>query len=163
MRRSGVVVSVSRARVALVLLCLGLASCASLTARLEPPLVSLAGLELEELGVFEQRYRLRLRIQNPNDVELPIAGMDFRLYLNDEEFARGLSDQQAVVPAYGEALVEVRVTSSITGVIGQLQRFSRADTQAFSYRLAGHVKLLHRTMKYPFDYRGEVDLTGTQD
>jgi LEA14-like dessication related protein len=149
--------------IALAAMALGLGACATLMQRLEPPRVSLAGLELEEIGLFEQRYRLRLRIQNPNDVELPIAGMDFRLYLNDEEFASGLSDQPVTVPAFGEQVIEARVTSSITGIIEQLQRFSRAEAQTFSYRLAGHVKVLQRAMKYPFDYRGEVDLTEIQD
>lgn len=149
--------------VALAVTVLGLGACATLMQRLEPPRVSLAGLELEEIGLFEQRYRLRLRIQNPNDVELPIAGMDFRLYLNEEEFASGLSNQQATVPAFGEQLVEARVTSSITGILEQLQRLSRTEAHTFSYRLAGHVKLLHRSTKYPFDYRGEVDLTADAD
>jgi LEA14-like dessication related protein len=138
---------------------LGLGACAALTQKLEPPRVSLSGLEPEEFGLFEQRYLLRLRVQNPNDVELPIAGMDFHLYLNDEEFASGVSDQEVTVPAFGERLVEARVTSSLSGIIGQLRRMSRAESQTFSYRLAGNVKLLNRSMKYPFDYRGEIDLT----
>ena len=150
--------------VALAVVMLGLGACATLSQRLEPPRVSLAGLELEEIGLFEQRYRLRLRIQNPNDVELPIAGMAFSLYLNDEEFASGLSDRQTTVPPFGEALIEARVTSSLTGVIEQLQRLSRAEAaQTFSYRLAGHARLLHRATRYPFEYRGEIDLTETQD
>ncbi|MGE0372728.1 MAG: LEA type 2 family protein [Gammaproteobacteria bacterium] len=140
-----------------------LGGCASLSQRLEPPRVSLAGLELEEIGLFEQRYRLRLRIQNPNDVELPIAGMAFSLYLNEEEFASGLSDRQTTVPPFGEAVIEASVTSSLTGVIGQLRRLSRTEAQTFSYRLSGHARLLHRAVKYPFEYRGEVDLTEMQD
>lgn len=145
---------------ALAVTVLGLAACASLSQRLEPPRVSLAGLELEEVGLFEQRYRLRLRVQNPNDVELPIAGMVFSLYLNEAEFANGLSDRQTTVPAFGEALIEARVTSSLGGVIEQLQRLSRAEeAQRFSYRLAGHARLSHRSARYPFEYRGEIDLT----
>lgn len=111
------------------------------------------------MGLFEQRYRLQLRIQNPNDVDLPIAGMDFQLYLNDEEFANGVSDQTVTLPAFGEQIIDVRVTSSISGVIEQLQLFGRTELQTFSYRLSGHVKLLHRAIKYPFEYRGEIDLT----
>lgn len=138
---------------------LGLVSCAALAPRLDPPRVSLAGLELEELGLFEQRYRLQLRVQNPNGADLPIAGMDFQLYLNDEEFANGLSDEKVTLPAFGEQVIEMRVTSSISSVIEQLQLFGRSEVQTFSYRLSGHVKLLHRAIKYPFEYRGEIDLT----
>lgn len=149
---------VSFQAVALSVVLLGLTACASLGARLEPPRVSLANLQLVEFGVFEQRYRLDLRIQNPNDAELPIAGMDFRLYLNDEEFAHGLSNQRVTVPAFGEQLVEVQVTSGLTGILGQLQRLGQGELKTFSYRLSGNVKLLHRALKYPFEYRGELDL-----
>ncbi|MCC6207914.1 MAG: LEA type 2 family protein [Gammaproteobacteria bacterium] len=148
-------------RLALVALLIGLSGCAGLATRLESPRVSLANLQLEEFGVFEQRYRLSLRVQNPNDVELPIAGMEFRLYLNDEEFAHGLSDQRMTLPAFGEQLVEVQVTSGITGILGQIQRLGRGELKTFSYRLAGHVKPLHRALKYPFEYRGEIDLKGS--
>jgi LEA14-like dessication related protein len=148
---------------AILAMTLALGACATLFQKLEPPRVSLAGLEPEEFGLFEQRYLLRLRVQNANEVELPIAGMDFHLYLNDEEFASGVSDQQVTVPAFGEKLVEARVTSSLAGIIEQLRRMSRTEAQTFSYRLAGNVKLLHRTTKYPFDYRGEIDLGKIQD
>ena len=146
--------------IALFALLLGLTACAGLTSRLESPRVSLADLQLEQFGVFEQRYRLSLRVQNPNDVELPIAGMEFRLYLNDEEFAHGLSDQHVTLPAFGEQLVEVRVTSGIGGILGQIQRLGSGELKTFSYRLSGHVKPLHRALKYPFEYRGEIDLSG---
>lgn len=149
--------------IALLALALGLFACAALAPRLESPRVSLADLQLEQFGVFEQRYRLSLRVQNPNDVELPIAGMEFRLYLNDEEFAHGLSDQRVTLPAFGEQLVEVQVTSGITGILGQVQRLGSGELKTFSYRLAGHVKPLHRTLKYPFEYRGEIDLSGARD
>lgn len=145
--------------VACAALVLGLASCAALTPGLEAPRVSLAGLEIEELELFEQRYRLRLRMQNPNDAEMPIAGMDFRLHLNDVEFASGLSDQRITLPAYGEQVIDMRVTSDVTSVIGQWQKFERGELRTFSYRLSGHVRLLHRALKYPFEHRGEIDLT----
>jgi LEA14-like dessication related protein len=148
---------------AILAMTLVLGACAALTQKLEPPRVSLAGIEPEEFSLFEQRYLLRLRIQNPNEVELPIEGMAFRLYLNDEEFASGVSDRRVTVPAFGEQLVEARVTSSLAGVIEQLRRMSRTETQTFSYRLAGHVKLLHRATKYRFDYHGEIDLGKIQD
>lgn len=147
--------------IALLALAPVLVACAALAPRLESPRVSLADLQLEQFGVFEQRYRLSLRVQNPNDVELPIAGMEFRLYLNDEEFAHGLSDQRVTLPAFGEQLVEVQVTSGITGILGQIQRLGSGELKTFSYRLAGHVKPLHRALKYPFEYRGEIDLGGS--
>lgn len=148
--------------VLLLILLFGLTGCATLTQHMEPPRVSLAGLELEQLGLFEQRYLVRLRVQNPNDVSLPIAGMNFRLFLNDEEFASGLSNQQVTLPGFGEELVDVRVTSNLTRVIGQLQTMGQSGASSFNYRIAGHVKVLHRAIRYPFEHSGEVDLATGQ-
>ena len=141
-----------------VVLLLALSACATLTARLEPPRVSLAGLELTELGVFEQRYRLRLRVQNPNDVALPITGMAFRLDLNEREFAHGVSDGKVTVPAFGEAELDVTVTSTLAGLVDQLQRLGRGESDRFAYRLSGLVRLARPAMNYPVDYRGEIGL-----
>lgn len=66
-------------------------ACATLMQQFDPPYGNLAGLELKELGLLEQRYLLKLRVQNPNSVPLPIAGMNYDLAINNKKFARGVS------------------------------------------------------------------------
>ena len=69
-----------------------LGGCASIpTHKPIPPEVNLVGLRVVELGLFEQRYELQLRVQNPNSFVLPISGMSYSPELNGEEFARGVS------------------------------------------------------------------------
>ncbi|KAF0192202.1 MAG: hypothetical protein FD165_827 [Gammaproteobacteria bacterium] len=144
---------------AIAVLMTAMAGCASLTRKTEPPAVSLAGIQLLELGLLEQRYLLRLRIQNPNDFALPIEGMDYRVVLNDADFARGVSRHDVSVPAFDSAILEVEGVSNLSSVFGQLQRLGSGPPQTFTYALTGHVKLSNYLLKLPFEYRGEINLT----
>lgn len=75
--------------VLLLLVLVSLSGCAYLPSGTEPPRVHLVGLQLTQVDVFEQRYRLRLRIQNPNDFALNIRGLDFRVDVTASALPRG--------------------------------------------------------------------------
>ncbi len=143
----------------LLLMAVLLSACAGLYPRPDPPNVTLAGLRVVEMGLFEQRYRLRLRIQNPNAFALPIRGMDYELTLNDREFARGVSRQYVTVPAFGEEVLEVDVISNLGELIEQLQDLGAGRVYTLSYGLSGGISLANRAIKIPFDYQGEIALT----
>ena len=52
-----------------------LAGCATTGTIEEPPRVSLVSIAPEEFQLFEQRYRVTLRVLNPNDAQLTIRGI----------------------------------------------------------------------------------------
>ena len=133
-----------------------LSACAGLTERPEPPQVSLANINIMELGIFEQRYGLRLRIQNPNSFALPLAGMSYQLYINGESFAHGVSSDRVTIPAFGENVVDVDVVSSLTQLAKQLTDLGAQARPSVKYRLEGKVKLDNFVGNIPFNYEGEV-------
>lgn len=135
-----------------------LGACAAMVPRLETPNVTLAGLALEEFGLVEQRYRLQLRIQNPNAIELPITGVAFRLDLNGVEFARGARAGIKPIPAFGERLVDIPVSGSLLGILRQLQLLGGGGVERITYGLTGKVALSRPAIEMPFDYRGSFDL-----
>jgi LEA14-like dessication related protein len=141
---------------ALLALLVLLVGCAGLGIYPDPPRVSLANLQPVEMGLFEQRYRLWLRIQNPNAVDIPVAGLDYTLYINDKEFAYGVSRQDVTVPAFGEALIEVDVVSSLMSVITQIQQLNERQNESLSYRLTGGLSLGNHPGKLPFEYKGKI-------
>lgn len=140
------------------IVCLTVAGCAMLTPRLEAPYVSLAGLELKQVGVFEQRYDLTLRIQNPNAVSLPIAGMNYQLALNGKSFARGVSNDPVDIPGYGEALTRVQVTSNVVGLLDQLKQLGQKGEPSLDYKVTGNVSLANRMIDLPFTHEGSFKL-----
>lgn len=125
---------------------------------LQSPRVSLADLRILDLTLFEQSYALQIRVQNPNAVALPITGMNFRLDINDVELGRGVSNRAVTVPAYGEAVVEIKLVSNIARVFDQLRAIEKGGAQNLRYRLTGDVRVADRFGTLPFDYRGAVSL-----
>jgi len=135
-----------------------LASCASLGPYRDPPRVSLVNVIPMEMTLFEQRYRLTLRIQNPNDVALPVDGMDYTVEINDQKFADGVSSQQFRVPAYGEQVIDVVVTSTLLNVLQQVRDQQAGPHEKLSWKLSGGLSVPDHLGKLPFEYAGSLDL-----
>jgi LEA14-like dessication related protein len=146
-----------------VLLAMLISGCAGLGAYREAPRVSLVSIQPKDMGVLEQRYGLQLRILNPNDTDLPVAGMHYSLQINDREFAYGVSRQLVTIPAYGEAVLDVDVVSNLLNVLQQLQEAGTGKQESLKYRLSGSLSLANRLGKLPFDYRGELNYLPAED
>ncbi|NIP74072.1 MAG: LEA type 2 family protein [Gammaproteobacteria bacterium] len=146
----------SLARAAACLCALGLlAGCAGLPPSLEAPRVSLAGLRLIDVTVFEQRYEVGLRIRNPNPFALAVNGMSYELYLNEREFATGVSPRPVEVPAFDERLVWVEVVSDLGRVIEQVQALEERRA-VLAYRIAGRMRIEGYWGTVPFEHSGEL-------
>ncbi len=144
--------SLARLLIAATLL---LGGCAYLPQKPESPRVSLIGLNPVSIELFEQRYQVRLRLKNPNDFELPVRGMDFRLDINGEAFADGVSNQTLTVPPFGEEVFELEVSSNLLQVFRQLQSLQQRGAPGLAYRITGSVAVGRYGQRLPFDYSGE--------
>jgi len=127
---------------------------------MEAPHVTLAGLSVVEPGVLEQRYGLRLRIQNPNPAEIQVSGLSFEIELNDQAFARGVSNRPATVPGLGEAVLEVEAVSTLESLLRQVMELQQNPERPLRYRLRGKLYGGSWSIPYPFDHSGEFRLPG---
>jgi LEA14-like dessication related protein len=124
--------------------------------RLQPPAVTLANLQVIEATFFEQRFAVKLRVQNPNDLEIPIRGVSFELLLNGQPFARGVSDQAATLPRLGETVLEITAVSDLTGLLRQLHEWRKGDRPSLSYELKGRL-VTDLVKDLTFAHRGTLD------
>jgi len=111
------------------------------------------------MELFEQRYQVRLRIKNPNAYELPIHGIDFRLEINGQAFADGVSNRSVTVPAYGEDVIALEVSSNLIQVFRQLQSLEKSRSPGFEYRINGTIAVGDYGQRLPFDYSGDMQLS----
>ena len=95
-----------------------LAGCASLTHR-EPVRINVVGLEPIPGEGMEMRFKVKLRVQNPNDTAIDFDGLALDLDLNGRPFASGVSDRAGSVARFGEALIEIPVSVSAIAVVRQ--------------------------------------------
>jgi LEA14-like dessication related protein len=142
------------------LLCLcaiSLGACAAFGLR-EPLSVTIADLKPIEVNVLEQRYAMKIRLLNPNDVEISFDGAVFDLEINGIPFAKGVSAQQSVIPRFGEAVIDVQVVSGLQNILRQINELLKGDRTSLTYRIKGR---LHSPGSFgftSFDSSGEIEL-----
>ncbi|GAA6131927.1 MULTISPECIES: LEA type 2 family protein [Halopseudomonas] len=129
----------SRVLGSLVLMsCLLLHGCAMFMPSYSKPDVSLANVEMLKSNLWEQSFRLQLRVDNPNSKSLPIRGMQYKVYLNDMRLATGVSNNVFDVPAYGSETFELEVRSNLWRHLADLVKLVEKQ-QSVSYRIEGHI------------------------
>lgn len=115
-----------------------LSACTGVGGMVEKPRVSLAGVEIEGLGLLEQQFLVSLRISNPNDIAVAINGVDFSLNLNGEHFASGMSREEVTLPRLGETVVKLKVTTRLDRLWKQLRSLQSGD-KPLGYQLTGRL------------------------
>jgi LEA14-like dessication related protein len=136
-----------------------LAACSTMPKEYETLVVHIADMTPKDMAIFEQRFNIKLRIQNPNDVEFSITGLRFDIELNDRAFANGMSGQRVLVPRFGSEVVETEVFTTLGSFLRQVQELNKAGGQKVRYRLKGTAFVdAPGTFKAPFDEQGEIDL-----
>lgn len=136
-----------------------LAGCAG---RLQKPEISLAGVELIGLGLVEQRLLLKLKISNPNDVDLPVKTLSFDLDLDGLPFAKGASEQPVTVARHAEAQLDVKVVSRFGDVLKPLRAARKSGK--LGYRIHGFVELERSagSASVAFDRSGDLPLAALE-
>lgn len=137
-----------------LLLTLLLAGACAQTAQRPKLDVSITELGAAQIGVLEQTYSLKLRVQNPNPMDISTDGLSFDIEINGKPFARGVSNESVTIPRLGEAMVTVQAVSDLSGLIQQMRGIEGAATSGLRYRLTG--RFFSGETPFPFDYSGSI-------
>jgi len=136
---------------------LGLSGCSLFVPKLEPPHLSVVSVDFQKGALWQQKLRVRMHVDNPNDRVLPIKGITYTLEVNGQEFAHGESAASFVVPALGEAEFDMNMTANMAGTIISL--LSHGTESAVEYHLIGKVSLSEGLLRsIPFDQHGSFKL-----
>jgi LEA14-like dessication related protein len=135
---------------------LGLSGC-SLLPKLQPPRLSVVDIDFQKGALWQQKLKVRMHVDNPNDRSLPIRGITYVLDVNGQEFAHGESAASFVVPALGEAEFDMNMTANMAGAIFSL--LSHGSDPSVQYHLTGRISLSEGLLRsIPFDQRGTFKL-----
>jgi LEA14-like dessication related protein len=138
-----------------------LAACSTLSPKLESPDLEVTGIQMLSTDMFAQKFRVRVRVTNPNDLELQVRGIEYQIILMGDSFAEGNSTDKFVLPAMGEAEFDMMVTTNFVSSFGRLlSRVGGGKLENLDYEIAGHVMLDKGFVKkIPFNKSGQVDVT----
>lgn len=140
------------------LLALLLSGCASLGRGLEPPQILLQQVRVVSMGFFSQEFALKVRVQNPNDLALPVAGLSYALEIDGREIGSGVSAAPFTVPALGETDVDLALTTEAVRLVGLLSEWGRTRPGTLPYALRGEVRLKRIPRRLRFEREGSVPL-----
>lgn len=127
-----------------------LVACATTTDRSFATRVTLEGIRP---AAQAEQLTLLLSLQNLSGSVMRIAGLDYRLELNDAEFAWGSSRQSVSVPAMGEAVFPV----SVPGRLPLNDNGGGGSRDALVYNLSGVIYLADDRGRLPFVEEGSLN------
>lgn len=147
-----------------------LALLATLTAcmsgpKLQTPQLSLLGIQIMAADMFAQQFKVRVKVENPNDLEVAVKGIEYEIFLMGDNFAEGTTDQSFVLPAKGEAEFDMTVKTNFVSSLGRLvSRMGGGKLEDVQYTITGKLLLEKGMMRtIPFSRSGTVDFTRVRD
>jgi LEA14-like dessication related protein len=145
----------------LVLVASLLAGCATLGSNLVSPTVSVLNVQMLSTDMFAQKFKVRIKVENPNDIELKVTGIEFEILLMGDGFAEGNSTDQFLLPAKGEAEFDMAITTNFVSSLGRLiSRMGGAKLANVDYEIVGTLYVSKGMVKkVPFNHKGTVDFT----
>jgi LEA14-like dessication related protein len=135
------------------------AGCSFFVPKLETPKLSVVNVEMQKSDLWEQRMKVRMRVENPNDRPIPVKGLTVTLDVQGEELAHGVSGASFNVPALGEAEFDMNMTANMAGALLKILGSNNQIKDAVEYRVRGKLSLSEGLMRsIPFEDRGTFRL-----
>ena len=142
-----------------VILSAWVTACAGLGKPLESPRISLSNIQMQETSGMESAFLVQLRVQNPNEVDLDIRGVECDVEINGKPFAYGMSNTQVRIPAFGSDIVPVKVYTSVVDIFRGLLNLPGRDD--LTYQVKGKVRMgggAFLPSSLPFDSQGSISV-----
>ena len=135
---------------------IALSACSSM--KMEKPHLEVVNVQMLKGDLLQQEFKVRMRVDNPNDRELPVRGISYKLQLAGEDFAEGESVSSFTVPAKGSTEFDLSMKANAANMVLRLLSGGR-KLENLEYRLVGKVSLSSGMMRsIPFDEKGEFKL-----
>jgi len=127
--------------------------------QLQAPDITPTSVEVIDAQITEQRFKVGLHVQNPNDRALPIKSVNCALQIEGVEVGHGESDAPFNVPAHGESDFDMVVTTNLAMSVPNLATRLFRGGQLPSYRLSGSVNPdITMLPPIPFSKSGQITL-----
>jgi len=124
----------------------------------EKPTFTLKEIALTRFSLKEMNFLFGIEVQNPNNFDLRLRGLDYVVYLNDQEVGRGQLEKEVRISKSSSTLVQVPLNAdfkSLSGFLGPI-----LSNQDLRYKIEGAaiVKAILGSATIPFSKTGVVKL-----
>ena len=126
---------------------------------LEPPAVSLAGVELSEVTMFETTVQVKLRVSNPNPEPMTLEGASFKLRLENHKIGQGLSSETVTIERLDSTLLNVTFHVNNAVALLQLKEILEQEAMDYEIRAVLYTEGSWGTKKLKVDKEGRFEFT----
>lgn len=121
----------------------------------KPPKVNLKAVGLKSPTVQGLPLICVLEVENPNPVTVKVLGYDYEVWMEERSVAQGESNQPFILPAQGEAVVELPVLLKIRALPGLVPQALKEGKLV--YIIAGGLRLPQTLgVRVPFRFTGDI-------
>jgi len=136
-----------------------LSSCSSLSGLIDKPQLSVADFKMTQANLFQQTFKVRLKVDNPNAFSLPVLGLNYGLSIAGVDITQGTTNQGVRIPANGSDFLEIDFNTNLLKTLPDLKNVIRSGGKNLSYNLTGDVNLDNPIIsKVPFNKVGQFNL-----
>ena len=104
------------------------------------PAVHLVKVEVVRAKLLEQKFILHFRIDNPNDSDLTVRGLEYRIHLADMQLAEGEYEHWITVGPNSSASYKVPIRTNLWPQVKEVVKLLKSPNQQIPYRLQGEME-----------------------
>jgi LEA14-like dessication related protein len=124
-----------------LLLFAGLGGCASWFSDDGPePQVHLVKVEVVQAKLMQQRFLLYFRVDNPDDSDLTVRGLEYRIHLGDLLLTEGEHEHWFTVGPKRSAYFKVPIRTNLWPKVRDVMKLLKKPGQPIPYRLEGEME-----------------------
>jgi len=116
-----------------------LAGCASLVPPLDPPKVTVENIRSLPVEGTGPRFLLTVRIVNPNEQALDIAGISYAIELMDRELVAGVANDIPVIEGYSERSIDLEAGVNLFEFLRLLASLGQTPADLINYKVTAKV------------------------
>jgi len=128
-----------RRHVCCVMLLLLVSACATVMPSLDPPKVTVDSVESIPGNGGAPRFRIKLRVANPNQQTLDIAGISYGIEILDEELISGVTNDVPEIAGYTEEVVTLEASLQVFQLVRLLTKLGRTSTEPLQYKFTAKI------------------------
>jgi LEA14-like dessication related protein len=149
---------VTAARLTLAVALLILSACASVVPQLDPPQVTLDSFRALPAQEGAPRFEILLRIANPNQQTLDIAGISYTVELLGAELVSGVTNEVPAIEGYTEEVVRIESSLKLFQLLKLLATLGREPGDSLDYRLLAKIDFRGLIPTQRLEEHGEITL-----
>ena len=132
--------------------------CASILPDIDPPKVSVESVESIPVEGGAPRFRIRLRIINPNTQALDIAGISYGVQIMGQEVVSGVTNEVPVLEGYSEGTVTLEAGLQLFQLVKLLTTLGKSQGEPLEYRFVAKIDFNGLVPTQYVEEKGELAL-----